>query len=121
MGKKSILHYHGQLYDILDGIQYINPDALHTVEAPPVGNCTLKQARERLGDMILIGNIQYDNLVHCEAAEIKAQVKAAIREGGPRNFILSPTAGPYETNITPQTVANYLVFIEAGIKYGTFN
>ena len=54
--------FFGQLYDILDGIREINPDGLHTIEAPPFGNCTLSQAREVLGDMILIRNIQYSDL-----------------------------------------------------------
>lgn len=120
-GKKSILHYHGQLYDILDGIKEIGPDGLHTIEAPPVGNCTLAQAREKLGDMILIGNIQYDDLVHKEAEEIDAMVKAAIGEAGTSNFILSPTAGPYEAAISEKTAQNYLALIDAGMKYGQMN
>ena len=81
-GKKSILHYHGQLYDVLDGMKQIGPDALHTIEAPPVGNCTIAQAREELGDMILIGNVQYDDLAHQSREEIAAQVRAAVAEGG---------------------------------------
>lgn len=116
-GKKSILHYHGQLFDVLDGMKQINPDALHTIEAPPVGNCTIAQAREKLGDMILIGNIQYDDLAHLEKDEIIEQVRQAVADGGDR-FILSPTAGPYEEEISEKMVDNYIAFIEAGIKYG---
>lgn len=116
-GKKSILHYHGQLYDVLDGMKQIGPDALHTIEAPPVGNCTIAQAREKLGDMILIGNVQYDDLAHQSREEIEAQVRAAVAAGGER-FILSPTAGPYEDVISDKMVDNYIAFIEAGIRYG---
>lgn len=116
-GKKSILHYHGQLYDVLGGMRQIAPDALHTIEAPPVGNCTIAQAREQLGDMILIGNVQYDDLAHQSREEIVAQVERAVAEGGER-FILSPTAGPYEDVIPENMVDNYIAFIEAGIRYG---
>ncbi|MGE5549098.1 MAG: uroporphyrinogen decarboxylase family protein [Bacteroidota bacterium] len=118
-GKWSIVHYHGNLYPILDGIKAIAPDGLHTVEAPPIGDCTITQAREALGkETILIGNIQYDDLARREPAEIEAMVQAAVTEGKSGRFILSPTAGPYEREIGEKQVRNYLAFIEAGIKYG---
>lgn len=118
-GKKSIVHYHGNIRKVLSGMKEINPDGIHTIEAPPVGNCTISQAREALGkDMILIGNIQYDDLAHCEKNEIEEMVRLAIEEGKSGRFILSPTAGPYETTISEKMVENYLTFIKAGIKYG---
>jgi uroporphyrinogen-III decarboxylase len=117
-GKYSIVHYHGNLCMVLSGMKAINPDGLHTIEAPPVGDCTLKQAREALGNMILIGNIQYDDLRGQKPEGIDAMVKDAIHEAGGGRFILSPTAGPYEEVITERQVKNYIAFIEAGIKYG---
>lgn len=118
-GKKSIVHYHGNLYSILNGIKEINPDGLHTIEAPPIGDCTITQAREVLGnDMVLIGNIQYDDLARCHTEEIEEKVRQSINEGKTGKFILSPSAGPYESFIGHRTVQNYLIFIEAGLKYG---
>ncbi|WP_148258379.1 uroporphyrinogen decarboxylase family protein [Mahella australiensis] len=118
-GKKSIVHYHGNLYKVLAGMKEINPDGLHTIEAPPIGDCTITQAREALGkDMVLIGNIQYDDLVRKDKDEIEQMIKDAIGEGKSGRFILSPTAGPYETFINEKTVENYLAFINAGIRYG---
>jgi uroporphyrinogen-III decarboxylase len=118
-GKKSIVHYHGNLYMIRDGMKEINPDGLHTIEAPPIGDCTITQAREKLGkDIVLIGNIQYDDLTRCTREEIDEIVYSAIEEGKSGRFILSPTTGPYETNLSKRQVENYLAFIEAGIKYG---
>jgi hypothetical protein len=40
-GKWSIVHYHGNLYKVLGGMKEINPDGLHTIEAPPIGDCTI--------------------------------------------------------------------------------
>lgn len=118
-GKKSIVHYHGQLYHVLEGMKAINPDGLHTIEAPPVGDCTITQAREALGkDMILIGNIQYDDITRKSKEEIDQMVCDAIEEGKSGKFILSPSAGPYETEISEKTSENYIAFIEAGLKYG---
>lgn len=118
-GKWSIVHYHGNLRRILGGMRAIDPDGLHTVEAPPIGDCTISQAREVLGEKtILIGNIQYEDLARREPEEIEAMVRAAVEEGKSGRFILSPTAGPYEPEIGEKHIRNYLAFIEAGIRYG---
>jgi uroporphyrinogen-III decarboxylase len=119
-GKYSILHYHGNLYRVLDGMKEINPDGLHTIEAPPVGDCTLSQAREKLGNMILIGNLQYDDLRVLEKEELEHMVQNIVEEGRSGRFILSPTAGPYEESISDKMVQNYITFIETGIKHGGY-
>lgn len=118
-GKIAIVHYHGQLYEILDGVADMHCDGLHTVELPPIGNCTLQQARHVLGsDMTLIGPVQYDDLVRLPAEQIESQVKDAIKAASGGRFILSPTAGPYETWLDEHAVNNYLTFIDTGLKYG---
>jgi len=117
-GKYSIVHYHGNLFRVLSGMKEINPDGLHTIEAPPIGDCTLAQAREALGNMILIGNIQYDDLRSQTPEGIEALVKDAAAGAAGGRFILSPTAGPYEENITKHQLDNYIAFIKAGVKYG---
>ena len=117
-GKYSIVHYHGNLFHVLEGMKEINPDALHTIEAPPIGDCTLTQARAALGNMILIGNIQYDDIQRKETDTLNEMVKDAIDEAAGGRFILSPTAGPYEEVIPDKQVKNYITFIEAGIKFG---
>jgi uroporphyrinogen-III decarboxylase len=117
-GKYSIVHYHGNLYRVLEGMKQINPDGLHTIEAPPVGDCTITQARAALGNMILIGNIQYDDLRAKSPDELELMVKDAIDEAKGGRFILSPTAGPYEEILSDHQIKNYITFIESGIKYG---
>jgi hypothetical protein len=117
-GQWSIIHYHGHLKYALEGMKRIAPDALHTIEAPPVGNCTLTEARAALGDTILIGNIQYDDLARQRPERLEEMVKAAIDEGRSGRFILSPTAGPYEETIGERMQENYLRFMETGFRYG---
>ncbi|NOY07487.1 MAG: hypothetical protein GXP33_01410 [Spirochaetes bacterium] len=119
-GMYSIIHYHGNLSKVLDGMKYINPDGLHTIEAPPVGDCTITRAREALGDTILIGNIQYDDFRSKSEEELEGLVKSVLMEGMSERFILSPTAGPYEENISSTMQKNYIRFIEAGYKYGKY-
>ena len=118
-GKISIIHFHGNLRSLLDGFAGIAPDGLHTIEAPPVGDCTIAQARTVLGrETALIGNIQYDVLARKTPEEVRELTRVAIEEGGSGKFILSPTAGPYETAPTERTIRNYLAMIEAGLEFG---
>ncbi len=118
--KKSIVHYHGNLLDIRGGVNHMNPDGLHTIEAPPIGNCTISQARDILGDMILIGNIQYDDLAHCDPKQIEQLVKTIMDEGKSGRLILSPTAGPYEEFIGEKMINNYIAMVDAGVKFGAY-
>ena len=117
-GRWSIVHYHGQLRDVLDGMRHASPDGLHTIEAPPIGNCTITQARQALGDTILIGNIQYDDLARLPEEQIAEMTRSAVEEGKAGRFILSPTAGPYEETPGEQLLRNYRTFVETGLRYG---
>ncbi len=118
-GKRVIQHYHGQIAEILPDFLEMAPDGLHTIEAPPVGDCTLGGAFEVVGDRIaLIGNIQYDCFRSYSAGEMKKAVRDVIEEAAGRRFILSPSAGPYEHEIAPGVIDNYLAFMEVGVEYG---
>jgi hypothetical protein len=114
----AIQHYHGQIKLILDDFVEMAPDGLHTIEAPPTGNCTMDEAYAVTGDRItLIGNIQYDLFRSLSADQIKQEVRDLVREVAGRRFILSPSAGPYEQTISPHMTANYLAFLEAAAEF----
>jgi uroporphyrinogen-III decarboxylase len=118
-GKRAIVHYHGQIKEILPDFLEIGPNALHTIEAPPVGNCTFTEAFDVVGDrMALIGNIQYDCFRSYSPDEMAAAVRAVLDECRGKRLILSPTAGPYEENISDRMVENYLVFLRTAWEYG---
>lgn len=118
-GKKAIQHYHGQIKTILPDFLTMAPDALHTIEAPPIGNCTLAEAFKVVGDQIaLIGNIQYDCFRSYSQEEMSEAVRTVLEECAGKRFILSPTAGPYEEKISADVRGNYHAFLDAGWKYG---
>lgn len=121
-GKYSIVHYHGNLGTILDGMRYMHPDGLHTIEEPPIGNCPLPIARKALDDTILIGSLQYDELFRLSEEEIAAEAKRMINEGTKNNgrFILSTTAGPYEDYMPEKAINNYISFVKVGLQYGKY-
>ncbi|NLA57671.1 MAG: hypothetical protein GX855_02030 [Firmicutes bacterium] len=119
-GKYVIMHYHGFIKTILPYFLEMGPDALHTIEAPPVGDCTLTEAYSIVGDRIaLIGNIQYDCFRSYTLEEMDRAVQEVIEEAKGKRFILSPTAGPYDGNVDDRVIANYLQFLKSGWEYGT--
>jgi uroporphyrinogen-III decarboxylase len=119
-GKKVIQHYHGQIGEILPDFLTMGPDALHTIEAPPVGNCTMTQAFDIVGDRIgLIGNIQYDEFHRLTPDEMDRAVRDCLDECRGKRFMLSPSAGPYEYD-PPQRVAdNYLQLLRTAEEYAS--
>ncbi len=120
-GKKVIVHYHGQIKEILPDFLDIGPDGLHTIEAPPVGNCTFSEAYDVTGDsMTLIGNIQYDCFRSYSAEEMADAVRDVIDECRGRRFMLSPTAGPFDPELSENMKQNYMSFMETGFSYGKF-
>ncbi len=112
--KFVIQHYHGQIKEILPDFLTMNPDALHTIEAPPIGNCTLEEAFDIVGDNIaLIGNIQYDEFRSMTPEEMTAAVRDLKEKFKGKRFILSPTAGPFDQEPVQNILDNYMAFINA--------
>lgn len=111
-GAKSIQHYHGQIKEILPDFLEMGPDGLHTIEAPPIGNCTFTEAFAATENQItLIGNIQYDCFRSYTEKEMEQAVLEVLGECRGKRLIISPSAGPYEDIISPQMQRNYEVFI----------
>ena len=116
-GKRAIQHYHGQIREILPDFVTMGADGLHTIEAPPVGNCTLDEAYRLTGERItLIGNIQYDEFRALTPEQMRRAVREVIAEVHGRRFILSPTAGPFDPDPPPRLFENYLAFIRAAAE-----
>ena len=118
-GAFAIQHYHGQIREILDGFADMAPDALHTIEAPPVGNCTHTQAYEALGNnMTLIGNIQYDEFRSRTPDEMRAAVRDVLNECRGKRLILSPSAGPFDALPPQRLIENYVAFMDEAWRWG---
>ena len=112
-GALAIQHYHGQIREILDDFVVMAPDGLHTIEAPPIGNCTFTQAYAALADRItLIGNIQYDEFRSSTPARMAEAVRQVLDECRGRRLILSPSAGPFDADPPPRLIENYIAFLQ---------
>jgi len=120
-GKKAMLHCHGRIKNVLDGFAQINPNSLHPIEAPPMGDCSMTQARKVLGnEVILAGNIQYGDLWDKTEDEIEDIVISTIEEGKKGPFILAMTASPTMPEINDNVVRNYFRIVETALKHGKY-
>ena len=118
-GRHVIQHYHGQIKEILPDFLTMGADGLHTIEAPPVGNCTHTEAYEIVGDRItLIGNIQYEDFRAFSPKEMAVAVRDTLDECTGKRFIISPTAGPFDAHVPNEIIQNYIVFMETAWEYG---
>ena len=111
-GRHAIQHYHGQIREILADFVEMGPHGLHTIESPPIGDCTLSEAFDLVGDdLTLIGNIQYDDFRSLPRQEMAQAVRRVLEVCHGKRFILSPTAGPYEDSPDRRILENYMVFM----------
>jgi uroporphyrinogen-III decarboxylase len=116
------IHCHGRLRQVLDGFLRAGADSLHPVEAPPLGDITLRDFRDRAGLRIAVkGNIQIGDIYRGRPEDIARQVQdafaAAGREGA---FILAPTASPFWPELPQRALVNYRAMIDAGRECGVY-
>ena len=113
------IHCHGRLDGVLERIAGMGADALHPVEAPPMGDVTLAEAKRRVGDRLcLVGNIQIGDLIGLTPSDIDQVVWSALSEAAPGGgFILSTTASPYEPVLSPRTLRNYRQLVETAQRF----
>jgi hypothetical protein len=110
------IHCHGPLTNVLEDFMTIGADCLHPLEAPPMGDVTLADAKRRLGHRLCLeGNIQIGDIYAGQTEEIVAQVRHNVQVTGGRGYILCPTASPHTAVLTDLTVRNYLAMIAAAV------
>lgn len=114
------VHCHGKMRRVLQGFMEMGVDCLNPIEPPPMGDVTLRQARQIVGQrMCLEGNIEMDDMRRAPASRIRQLVAQAVEEGRGGGLILCPSSGFLDWP-TPggRLVENYLTYIEAGLEYG---
>ena len=108
------VHCHGRLNAVLDAFAELGADVLHPLEAPPMGDVTLADAKRRIGQRVCLqGNLQIGDLMLLERDEIAAQTRAAIAAAAPGSgFVLTMTATPFERVLSSRTLDNLLTMID---------
>jgi uroporphyrinogen decarboxylase len=121
-GAKVRLHCHGRIGQVLELIKETGADGLDPCEAPPDGDITLREVKQRVGDtMCIFGNIQL-RLLECGTAHdveyAVTECMESAKQGG--GYVIMPTAAPINSPLAPKTEENYLRFIDAALKYGEY-
>ena len=118
-GRLLHIHCHGPLTHVLEQFAELGTDCLHPLEAPPLGDVTLEDAKRRIGHRVCLeGNIQIGDIYAAPTEDIIAQVKRNIEVTSCRGYILCPTASPHTAVLTDQTVKNYVAMVQTGAQYG---
>jgi len=122
MGGYVRVHCHGSVGKVLGDFAAMGADMLHPVEAPPMGDVTLTEAKGLVdGRVTLEGNIQIANVMEDDADAFAELVATTIAEGKPGGrFCLCPTASPYQVELSERTVRNYLTLIDMALDLGRY-
>jgi len=119
-GIPSVLHSCGKERDLVNiAVQETDLDCINPLELPPMGDCTLAEVKQAVGDKIaLMGNLHTTALMlrgtpeQVEAATIQA-IRDAGKNGG---FVLS--TGDQCGRDTPD--ANIFAMVRAAKEYGPY-
>jgi len=97
-------------------------DMLHPVEAPPMGDTPLLEAKRRIGDRVTLeGNVQMADVMEEEPRAFRRRLQQVVAEGRPGGrFCLCPTASPYAVELSQRTLQNYLTLIDVVLKDGRY-
>jgi uroporphyrinogen-III decarboxylase len=110
-GAIAYYHNHGPIMRWLEPIADLGIDALDPLEAPPWGDCDLREARRRIGERVcLVGNLDdMEVLEQWDAEAVKALGRRRIEEAGATGFILGGTAsGTY----TERAARNFIALVD---------
>ena len=112
------IHCHGRVNTLLDSFVAMGVDSTDPVEPSPQGNADLARLKEAYdGKLVFLGNIEFLDMETRRPDEIEALVRSAVEDGGKKNVMLMPSAGPH-ARPSDLCLANIERYIEAGLEYG---
>jgi len=117
-GARVWVHCHGKMGPVLERFMEMGVDVLNPLEPPPMGDVTVAEAFERIGDRMGIdGGIQTHDLMVLPAERMRELVADVLEQGRGRRLIFCPSSG-YMEDPEPgeRLIENLLIFIEDGVR-----
>ncbi|NUP98588.1 MAG: hypothetical protein HUU35_01905 [Armatimonadetes bacterium] len=112
----SYYHNHGPVMRFLELFRAVGMDAMDPFEAPPFGDCDLRETKRRLGKIAVVGNLddmeQYEKLPHPELQRLAAE---RLEAAGPTGFVLGGTASGTYTEVGAR---GFLAVLEVARSFG---
>lgn len=93
-GAVAHYHNHGPVMRYLDYFAEIGMDSIDPMEAPPWGDCDLREARRRLGDQVcILGNLDDMEIINqLPTDRVLAIARERLESAGDRGFLLGGTS-----------------------------
>jgi len=118
-GGRVSVHCHGGMRAVIQGFLDMRVDVLHPIEPPPMGDITLPEAFDILGDRMAVeGNIQTHDIIVGTRDALRETIHAALDAGRGHRHILCPCSGFVDNpDPPPNEVENWLLYIREGVRY----
>jgi len=128
-GGKLRAHCHGNAMEYLERFWEMGIDSVEPLEAAPMGDVDLAEAKRRVGDrMLLSGNIPSPYFPDWSREQVEQSVREAIEAGAAGGgFSLRTTGGTAGTGAVRnfeqlgKILANCEAYLLAGLKYGSYS
>lgn len=114
-GGRVHMHCHGSIKTVFDGFLEMGVDVLHPFEAPPMGDITAGEAKQRAGKRICLeGNVQIADMYEQTPEQMRAQVKRLIADcfADRQGLIVCPSASPWIGGAGGKCVEQFKVMVE---------
>ena len=111
------VHSHGGMDAVLERFMEMGVDVLNPLEPPPMGDVTLQEAFERIGDRMGIdGNIETHDFMTMRADRFRQLVRDTLECGRGRRLILCGSSG-YMENPEPGElfIENLMFYVTDGV------
>ena len=121
-GQYARIHSHGKVKTVLKYMLDMEVDAIDPMEAPPSGDCTIREAKAICGDRLcLFGNVQLHELENLRPDQMRERMVRLMEEGKPGgNFVVLPTATPLDATLSPKTEENFRIMVDTALEMGMY-
>jgi len=128
IGGRMRAHCHGNCMRYLRQFAEMGIDSLEPLEHPPFGDVDLAAAKRLVGDrMLLSGNVASQNFLFMSRAEVRREVREAIRAAAPGGgFTLRPgglhggTDSAQNADQMLKFLDNIDAYVQAALDYGAY-
>jgi hypothetical protein len=118
-GGRAWVHCHGKMKPVIARFADMGVDALNPIEPPPMGDVSIEEAFEIVGDrMALEGNIESHDMMTGSKEDLEKLIHQTLEAGRGKRLILCPSSGYAENpNPTSQEIENWLFYINEAVRY----
>lgn len=128
IGGRLRIHCHGNCMSFLEKMADMGVDSIEPLEPPPAADCDLAEAKRLVGERLLLsGNILSQQFYNRSPAQVREEVREAIRAAAPGGGFSLKSAGGVCVGAIAMTaeqeereIACYEAYVLAGLEFGEY-